>query len=104
MTKTELHTALNKEINTYFMWAPKGTKTPYAVYTWDNIPNVSADDSVYQKAAAVTIMCYFTSTSLLNVLDATLDELVGFYASSVEYDTDAECYIQTYTMEVIDNA
>lgn len=100
---TELHNALDEVADTYYMWAPVGTATPYIVFKWENVPNFSADDHVYQKVAAVTVQCYFVALDMLNTVDDVLDSLVGYYASSTEYDTDADVYIKTYTMEVIDN-
>ena len=104
MTMTELATALEAVAPTYYMRAPIGTAVPYIVYTWDNSPNFPADDHVYQSIAAVDIQCYFTDLEMLRALDSLLDDLVGFYASSVYFDDDEQLYIKTYTMEVIENA
>ena len=103
MTMTELHNALDDVADTFYLWAPAGTATPYIVFQWDTMPNISADDHVYQKVAAVTVQCYFTSFDMLNALDEVLDALVGFYTSSTAYDSDADVYIKTYNMEVIED-
>lgn len=102
MTKTELKTELEKVAKTFYLWAPIGTKVPYIVFTWDNVPNVGADDHVYQKVAAVVIQSYFTDLADLDALDTVVDS-IGYYVSSCVYDDNSETYIKTYTLEVIDN-
>lgn len=104
MTREAFSTALSEVADTYYVYAPIGTKTPYIVYSWNNTPNIAADDTVYQDVAAVDVQCYFTDVDMINTLDGTLKDLVGFYVSSVFYDATEKLYIKTYTMEVIEDA
>lgn len=104
MTREGFATILSGACSTvFFDHAPLGTAVPYLTYTWEYNNNFGADDKVYQRIASITVQHYHNDYSDGSNLKAALDAAGIFWECESDYDSNENLYIDTYTMEVIEN-
>lgn len=104
MTREEFRTQLEEtEIPVFYDHANLGTKVPFIVYYWD-YDNFGADNKVLARIAAVTVVHYHTDYDDGSALKQILDENDLFWNCTTTYDSDSRLYIDTYTMEVLEDA
>lgn len=87
----------------FYLYAPIGTHVPYIVFSWD-YGNFPADNKAYQRIAQVTVTHYHTEYFAGDQLKQILDENDIFWDCSTEYDANEDLYIDTYIMEVLEDA
>lgn len=102
MTRAELVEQIEPVAPVFFDHAPVGTKVPFLVYTW-NYDNFGADNKAYQRIAEVTITHYHKSYDTGEDLKQILDENDLFWNCDTDYDSSEKLYIDTYTMEVLED-
>ena len=103
MTRAEFAAQLEEACpNVFCQYAPIGTNVPYIVYQWD-YNNFGADNQSYQRVAVVTVTHYHADYSAGDQLKQILDENDIFWNCSTAFDADEDLYIDTYTMEVLED-
>ncbi len=103
MTRAEFATQLETAVkNVLYDHAPLKTPLPYVAYTWD-YDNFPADNKAYKRIAVVTVTHYHADYSKGEALKQVFDENDLFWDCTSAYDTDGKLYIDTYTMEVLED-
>lgn len=103
MTKAEFKAQLETtKLPVYYMYAPIGTKVPFVTYFW-NSDNFGADDKAYQRIANVTVEYYHSAYDDSSALEQVFDENDLFWNVERVFSADQKLYVDTYTMEVLEN-
>lgn len=105
MTRAEFGEMLDDVVeNVFYDHAPLRTPIPYIVFRFDYPDNFGADNLAYQRIASVTIEHYHSDYSNGDALKGVLDEAGIYWSLSSYYDEQNNIYIDTYTMEVTEDA
>lgn len=103
MTQAEFKAQLETtKLPVYYLYAPIGTKVPFITYDW-NSDNFGADNKVYQRIANVTVYYYHADYDDSSALETVFNENELFWNVERVYSADQKVYLDTYTMEVLDD-
>lgn len=104
MTREQFKAQIEESgIPVFYDHADIGTKVPFITYTWD-YDNFGADDKVHAQIVAVTVTHYHADYDDGSTLKTLFDENDIFWNVDTAYDSDMRLYIDTYTMEVLEDA
>lgn len=102
MTRAELKEQLEQVAPVYYDFAPVNTPLPFITFHFDS-DNFAADNKVYQRIASVTVNHYHEQYDNGAAIKTVLDENELFWECVGIYDADQKLYIDTYTMEVLED-